>query len=58
VAGGINHKYTNVHNFFSVKYCKRFTKEYCRSPLHIKNYLKTKGSCVSKYFLKANLTLA
>jgi len=58
VAGGISHKYTNVHNFFSVKYCKLFTKEYCRSLLLIKNYLQTKVSCVYKYFLKATLNFA
>jgi len=33
--GGTSHKYTNIHNFYSVKYCKHFTKRYFRSSLHI-----------------------
>jgi hypothetical protein len=32
-----NHKYTNIHNFYSVKNCKHFKKQYHRSHLHINN---------------------
>ena len=33
---GTNQKYTNIHNVYSIKYCKNFTRLYCRSSLHVK----------------------
>jgi len=30
------HKYTNIQNFYNVKYSQPFTKEYYRSSLHVK----------------------
>jgi len=37
----ISGKYTNMHNFYSVRYHKHFTKQYCRSSLHIKKNSST-----------------
>jgi hypothetical protein len=53
-----SHKYTNIHNFYSVKYYNLFTKWYYRSSLHIKNSSTYWRECVRMYFLKAALNFA
>ena len=35
----ISDKYTNIHNFCGVQYHTLFTKQYCRSSLHIKKFI-------------------
>ena len=57
VGCGRSCKYTNIHNFYSVKYFKHFTKQYYRSSLHIKKFTRQKKN-VFTYFLKATLNIA
>jgi hypothetical protein len=42
---GTGHKYTNIHNFYSVKYYKNFTKQYYRLSLHKKFIYRVKAVC-------------
>ena len=43
VGCGTSHKYTNIHNFHSVKYYEHFTKQYYRLSLHKKLICIVKG---------------
>jgi len=52
VGCGTSHKYINIHNFFGVKYCKHFTKQYSRSSVHIKVHLQSKRSVYLSIFLR------
>jgi len=52
---GTSHQYTNIHNFYSIQYSIDFTKQYCRSSLHIENSSTQYKECVFKYFRKATL---
>jgi len=43
---GTYDKYTNIHNFYSVKYCKKFIKQYYRSSLHKIFIYRVGGVCI------------
>lgn len=34
---GRSHKYTSIHNFYSLQYYRHFAKQYYKSSLHVKN---------------------
>jgi len=52
VGCGTYHKYTNIHNFYSVKYYKHFTKQYYRSSLLIKIRLQSNRGVYLSVFLR------
>jgi len=57
VGCGPIHKYTNIHNVYSVKYYKNFTKRYYRLSFHIKNHLQRTRSVYLGIFLRFLETL-
>ena len=47
-----SHKYTNIYNFYSVKYYKHFAKRYYRSPLHTNRFVyRVRGLCFSIFLM-------
>ena len=52
VGCGMCHKYTNIHNFYNVKYYKHFTKQYYRSSLLIKILLQNNRGVYLSVFLR------
>lgn len=52
VGCGTTHKYTNIYNFYSVKYKKHFTKQYYRLFLHIKSSSLVWKVCIFKFSLR------
>jgi hypothetical protein len=52
VGCGTCHKYTNIHNFYSVKYYKHLTKQYYRSSLLIKIHLQSNRGVYLSVFLR------
>jgi hypothetical protein len=53
-----NHRYLNIHSFYSIVYEKHFIRQYYRSSLHIKNSSTGRKECSFKYFLNATLNFA
>ena len=47
---GTSYKYTNIQNFYSVKYYKHVTKHYYRSSSH-KHSSAEQKECIFKYFV-------
>jgi len=39
---GTSHKYTSIHNFYSLHYYRHFAKQYYKSALHVKIKLRSK----------------
>ena len=52
VGCGKSHKNTNMHNFYSVKYYRHFTKRYFRSFSQIKLHLQSKMIVYLRLFLR------
>jgi len=48
---GTSHTYTNIYNFYSVKYYQHFKKQYYRSSLHIQNSSSGEMSVYLSIFL-------